>query len=109
MMIAADVPRRYPIDLRATTELAGSPYNSALQQAVVVQILQQHGQPLIQLRTLTAHGREVVAVRVPASRVVDDDVRDAGFDHPPRRQAVLPEGVATVAIPQFRLLFRKIK
>ena len=48
-------------------------------------------------------------VRVPAAGIVDDDVRDAGLDHPPRRQAILAEGVAAIAVPQFRLLLGEIE
>ena len=51
----------------------------------------------------------MVAVRVPAAGIVDDDVGHARLDQPPRRQAFLPERVAAVAVPQFRLLLGEIE
>ena len=90
-------------------ELAAAPDEGALEQAVILQVRKQRRQALVQLRALPAHGGEVVAVRVPAAGVVDDDVGDARLDHPPRRQAVLPEGVAAVAVPQVRLLLGEIE
>ena len=48
------------------------------------------------------HGREVVRVRVPAAGEADGDVGHTRLDHPPRRQAFLPERVPAVAISEFR-------
>ena len=109
VVVPAAVPGRLPIHLGTAAELAGAPDERAFQQAVIVQILQQHGQPLVQLRTLPAHGLEVVLVRVPAGRVIDDDVRHARLDQPPGNEAFLPERVPPVAIPQFRLLLGEVE
>src|SRR6185503_18273785 len=97
MMIAATIPRRLPVHLGSAAKLATAPDDGAFKQAVVVQILEQHGQALVQLRTLPAHGREVIAVRIPAAGVIDDDVGNAGFNHSSRGQTILPERVATIA------------
>ena len=109
VVVASAVPRRLPIDLRAAAELAAAPDQRAFQQASVVQVRQQGRQALIELRALAAHGREVVAVRIPAAGVIDDHVGHARLDQPSRDQAFLPERVPPVAVAQLRLLLVQIE
>ncbi len=109
MMIAPAIPGRLPVNLGAAAKLAGAPDQRAFQQAMLVQIQQQHGQALVQLRALPAHRLEVILVRIPAAGVIDDNIGDAGFDHAPGGQAVLAEGVAAIAVAQFRLLLGEIE
>jgi hypothetical protein len=65
VMRPAAVPGRTPLDFRASSELAAPPYNRAIEQAAIGQILQQRSHPGVQFRQLVAHCFEAVASRYP--------------------------------------------
>ena len=108
-VVAPAVPGRLPVDLRRAAELAAAPDQRALQEAAGGEIREQRREPLVQLRALAPHRREMVRVRVPAAGVVDRDVGHARLDHAARGEAVLPERVAAVAVAQLRVLLRQVE
>ena len=103
-MVATPVPGRLELHLRRAAELARTPDDGGIEQAVVTEILQEHGEALIQFGQLAVHRLKVLLVSVPAL-VVDGDVGHAFFNESARHEAALAEGVATVGITNL-LIFK---
>lgn len=93
----------------SASELSAAPDEGGLEHSAILQIGEEGGESLVEFRSLLAHGLEVVAVRVPAAGIVDDDVGHARLDHSACREAILPEGVASVAVAELGFLFREIE
>ncbi len=98
---------------RRAAELAQHGDHRFLQQAALLQIVDQGGEGQVELRAQMAFVIEVgvvqaaaVGVHVPAGlaedrvEVVDRDVADAAFDQPAGHQAALAERVAAIAVAE---------
>src|SRR5579884_1033854 len=87
------------VDARCAAELAGAVDDGALQQAVVVEVMDQSRQRLVKLRqVLRTQDAEVLSVCIPSKPAPDRDEADAGFYQAPGRETALTEFRRAVAL-----------
>ena len=89
------------VDFGRATEFAGDEDEGFFVEAAVLEVAKEGGHGHVELgEKLVAEDFEIGVVGVPVG-VIDGDAADAGFDHAPRHDAGLAEGVAAVGIAEF--------
>ncbi|MPN47453.1 hypothetical protein SDC9_195055 [bioreactor metagenome] len=107
-MVASAVPGCLPLNFRGAPELAATPDDCRIEQALGCQVSEQRGEPFIQFGQFAAHDLEMLFVSIPAF-VIDGDVGNALFDQAASHQAGLSERVPPVAFPDIFFLCGEIE